>query len=438
MVLRVVLSIMALFLSLVLMVVGNGMLGTVVALRLEIEGFPSGVAGLVLGLFSVGFVLGSIYGIRVVKRVGHIRAFATFGALAAATTLVHPLHISVAGWMALRLVLGFCIAGLMLVVESWTNARATAETRGKLLATYMVLFFLAASSGQFLIALGDPGQHHLFIVSAILICCSLVPLSLTRSPAPEIEESDRMQVRELWRATELGVSGAFLSGLAMSAFSAIGPIYAFQMGLAIEEVATFMGIAILAAMALQWPAGYLSDYLPRRIVLTTITAAAVAAGVLTAVLGGRSTFLLYATVALFYGLGACIYPIALALTHDMLSHRQIIPASATFLLAFGIGTIAGPMLGGLSIDLVGPSGLFLFVSVALGLLVLLAVHSFVYEKAPRVDEQAHCTGVAPVSTPVILELDPRNEEFEETPPAQIDPQESEPIASQDENGTPGT
>jgi len=414
-VIRVVVSIISLFLSLILLVLGNGMLGTIVALRLELEGFETSIAGLILALFSVGFVLGSIHATRIVRRVGHIRAFAVFGAIAAAAALVHPLHISIVGWMALRLVLGFCIAGLSLVVESWINARATAETRGKLLASYMVIFYLAASGGQFLIALGDPALHHLFVFAVILICCSLVPVSLTRTPAPELEEGERMKVRELWRASEMGVAGAFLSGIAMSAFSAVGPIFALQMGLAIEQVAAFMGIAILTAMLLQWPVGLVSDFINRRIVLVVIAAAAMGASVVTAIVGGWGPIWLYASVALFYGLAACLYPIALALTHDSLDQGKVVPASATFLLTFGAGTILGPIVGGLSMTLLGPAGLFYFVGGALAMLVLLSIHSFMTEKAPPVSEQTHCIGIAPVSTPVLMELDPRNEEFKEVP-----------------------
>ena len=409
---RTVVSIIALFASLVLLVLGNGMLGTVAALRLELEGFETGVAGMILALFSVGFVLGSIYGVQVVQRVGHIRAFAAFGAVAAAVTLIHPLHISIAGWMLLRLVLGFCIAGLMLVTESWTNARATEENRGMLLATYMVLFFLAASSGQFIIALGDPGLHHLFMIAAILISLSLVPLSLTKSPSPEMEESERTGISTLWRASEVSVAGAFLSGTALSAFSAVGPIYALQIGLEVDQVAVFMGIAILTAMAFQWPIGYLSDYLPRRLVLTGVAAGAVLAGAVAGQFGEHSTLVLYAGVAIFYGFTACIYPISLALAYDTLDQRSILPASATFLLISGVGTIAGPILGGAAVSFIGPGGLFLFIAGALVLLLLVAAHALAFQKAPPVEEQAHCAGIAPVTTPVLMELDPRNEDFE--------------------------
>jgi MFS family permease len=407
------LDVFALFFSLVLLVAGNAMLGTIAALRLEMEGIAAGVIGLVLALTSLGFVLGSLYGIRIVQRVGHIRAFAVFGAVAAATALIHPLYVSVWLWMALRLILGFCIAGLMLVTESWVNGRATKETRGTLLATYMLLFYLAASGGQFLVALGDPGLHHLFIGAGILIVLSLVPLSLTRSSPPTMESTARLGVGVLWRQSELGVVGATVSGVVLGAFGTVGPIFAFEMGLDVEEVATFMGVAILSAMAVQWPMGYLSDYLPRRIVIVAVAGAAIAAALLTAAFGHRSMLFLYVGVAVFYSLAACIYPLCLALTHDMLSKAQIVPASATLLLVNGIGSIAGPVIGGAAISGIGPSGLLLFLAAAIAALPLVAVHSFRREKAPEVKEQSHCVGVAPVSTPVITELDPRRRPGEE-------------------------
>ncbi|MFW7378952.1 MAG: MFS transporter [Oligoflexus sp.] len=272
---QVIISIIALFFSLVLLVVGNGMVGTLLAIRLGLAGIATSQAGVVLALYSVGFVIGSIYGPRLVKRVGHIRSFATFGAIVTAAILIHPMYISVTSWMLLRLVVGFCVAGLMLVTESWVNARATAQTRGTLLAIYMIIFYLAAASGQFLLALGDAEHYHLFLFAAILVTLSLVPISLTRSPAPDLHESPRMSLRELWQVSPASLSVAVLSGTVISAFSAVGPIYAIQVGLETTEVAKFMGVAILSAMIFQWPIGFLSDYFQRSRIIFFVALASI-------------------------------------------------------------------------------------------------------------------------------------------------------------------
>jgi MFS family permease len=412
MLVREVVPILALFLSISLLVVGNAMLGTLLAVRMQLEGYRAGMAGIVLACYSVGFVAGSMWGIRVVRRVGHIRAFATFGAATTAAILVHPLHMSVPTWMLLRLVVGYCIAGLLLVTESWINARATVVTRGALLATYMVLFFLASAGGQLLLAAGDPAVHHLFVVAAILVSISLIPLSLTRTPAPELSEGERLGMRDLYRLQALGLYAAFLSGVVASAFGAVGPVYAMRMGLEIHQVSLFMGTAVLASMLFQWPVGLLSDYVPRGYLILGIACVGVALSLLTAWLGGTSQATLFLCVALFVGSTSSLYAVSLALTHDALDHTQIVPASATLLLSFGLGTVLGPVGGAWSITLLGPAGLFYFTSGALVVLTVLAVPSLVRQPPPPLVEQTHCVGVAPVSTPVLLEIDPRNEDFQ--------------------------
>jgi MFS family permease len=108
-----------------------------------------------------------------------------------------------------------------------------------------------------------------------------------------------------------------------------------------------------------------------------------------------------------YGLAACIYPVCLALTHDMLSPAQVVPASRAMLLVNGIGAVAGPVVGGFAISLMGPSGLMLFLAAALGVLVALGLHSLAVERAPPVAEQSHCVAVAPGSTAIITALDPK-------------------------------
>jgi MFS family permease len=407
MLLQTLFGITALFASLVLVIIGNSTLGTAAALRLEIEGFEPGTIGMVLAFTSLGFVTGSVLGIRVVRRVGHIRAFAVFAAVAAIAALAHALHVSAPGWMLLRFGLGLSIAGLMLVTESWVNSRATPRTRGALLATYMVLFFLAASGGQFLVALGDPGLHHLFVIAAMLLVFAVVPVSLTRTPVPAMPDAGRIPVAALWQRAELGVAGATVSGVLLGAFGTVGPVYGYEMGLEVDEVATFMGASILAAMLVQWPMGYMSDYLPRRIAIVGVAAAALAAALFVALYARRSPQHLYGGVAVFYALASCLYPLCLALTHDMLSKAQIVAASATLLLANGVGAVIGPVAGGLAIDALGPPGLFLVFAGAIAALLAVALHSFLRERAPKVAEQSHCVGVAPVSTPAILDLDPR-------------------------------
>lgn len=411
--LQTVFSVSALFLSLVLLTGGSTLLGTLVGLRLELEGYSAARTGLVLSFHAVGFVLGSIYGVRIIRRVGQIRAFAVFGALACAAILTHPMYVHTDLWIVLRLVVGFCVAGLLLIVESWVNGVATAQTRGTLLSIYLVLFYLAASGGQLMIGLGNPGQFQLFSLAAILVALSLVPLSLTRSVAPQLPEATRVPVGEVVKKAPLAVTGALLSGVMMSAFNMIGPIYAIRVGLDTQALSLFMGMAVLSAMLFQFPVGRLSDFLPRNRVVLGLAVAGLAASALTASWGDTSLWLLFVSAALFVGCAASVYPVSLALAHDQLHQGEIVGTNATLLIAFGVGTIAGPIGASSSIWLIGPSGLFLFTAVVMAALGTVATYYWQTQTQVPVQDQEQFVAVSPVSTSALMELDPRDETYEE-------------------------
>ncbi|MEE4251657.1 MAG: MFS transporter, partial [Alcanivoracaceae bacterium] len=245
---NVVFSLAALFLSLALLIGGSAMLGTLVSLRLELEGFAETSIGLILAFYSVGFVMGATWGSAVIRSVGHIRAFSAYAAIACAVTLLHPLLLSEYSWAAMRLVMGFCLAGLMTVTESWINDRATNDSRGKLLGLYTINFYLASALGQLFVGASDPTKAVAFSVVAILIVLSLVPLSLTRGLVPVAPSHTAvLSVRALARNAPAGVTGVLVAGVALGAFISLAPLYAMRAGLDTAELSQYMSFSVVCA-----------------------------------------------------------------------------------------------------------------------------------------------------------------------------------------------
>ncbi len=151
---RMVTSLSALILSIVLLVSGNAFLMTLLGIRMSIEAVDPATIGWVLVCYSIGFVLGTLYLHRVIGRVGHIRAFAVFAALAAVSALLYPLAVSAIFWAFLRALSGFSIAGVLVVIESWFSSRATNANRGALFAVYQIVFYLSAAGGQLIVNVG--------------------------------------------------------------------------------------------------------------------------------------------------------------------------------------------------------------------------------------------------------------------------------------------
>ncbi|SET89839.1 Predicted arabinose efflux permease, MFS family [Marinobacter segnicrescens] len=417
---RMVASLSALIISIILLVSGNAFLTTLLGIRLSIESVEPSVIGWVLVCYSVGFVLGTLYVSRIIARVGHIRAFAVFAALAAVTALVYPLSVTMVLWALLRALSGFSIAGVLVVIESWFSSRATNSNRGALFAVYQIVFYIAAAGGQLVVNLGDPANFMPFTLAAILLTLALIPLSLTRMEAPHIETAERMSFFTLARESFTGMAGALTCGVLIGGFYALGPVYATMAGLDVSRTSFFMAAAIVAAMILAWPLGRICDTFDRRRVMFIVAVGAAATAVAVAIVGSANLMLLMLLVGLFTGLSATLYPIAVAITNDRMESHRIVAASATLLLSYGIGSVIGPVVMAELMGVLGPSGLFWG---SAGFLVMLAIAtSYRISHTPDVpvEEQEHFVAAMPEASPVLVEIDPRNEEFHASPEAEAD------------------
>ncbi|SFM55934.1 MFS transporter [Marinobacter pelagius] len=412
---RMVTSLSALILSIVLLVSGNAFLMTLLGIRLSIEQVAPDVIGWVLVCYSIGFVLGTLYVHRVIGRVGHIRAFAVFAAMAAAASLMYPMAVSMVFWAFLRVLSGFSIAGVLVVIESWFSSRATNANRGALFAVYQIVFYLSAAGGQLVVNVGDPANFMPFSLAAILLTLALVPLSLTRMEAPAIEQASRMSIFTLARQSFSGVAGALICGVMIGGFYALGPVYATLVGLDVARTSTFMASAIVAAMILAWPLGRVCDRFDRRRVMFWVALVAAAAAGAVGVLETTNLAMLTLLVGLFTGLSASVYPIAVAITNDRMETSRIVSASATLLLSYGVGSVIGPIVMAELIGLLGPRGLFLGNTGFLVLLALITSYRISHTEDVPVEEQEHFVPAMPETSPVLTELDPRNEEFHESP-----------------------
>lgn len=409
---KTALSLSALMASIVLLVAGNAFLMTLLGLRLSLEGFSASIIGWVLVFYSIGFVGGTLYAGKIIERVGHIRAFAVFAALLSVAILLHPLAVKAGLWGLLRFLAGFVIAGLMIVVESWISSKADNQNRSTLFAVYQLVFFLSTAGGQVLIRTSDPAGYVPFTLAAILVILALVPLSLTRTESPAIEQGKRMSLRRLYRASSVGAVGALLAGFMISAFYAMGPVYANRIGLEINEISNFMASAIVAAMLLAWPVGRICDRYDRYRVMLVVSVSGGVFSLLAALLGSYNMPLLILCVGLYIGITATLYPIAVAITNDLMDSSKITAAATALLLSYGVGSCIGPVVSSFAMGLMGPRGLFITSAVVLGGLSLFMLKKTGENHIP-VNQQEQFITAMPDATLGLHVLDPRNPNFEE-------------------------
>ena len=366
-------SIAALLLSVALLQAGNGLQGTLLPVRADIEQFSTFAIGLLGSTYYAGFVAGCLLGPYLVRQVGHIRVFTAMAALASAAPLVHGLLPMPLPWWLLRVLTGFCTAVLFMVIESWLNERATKQTRGSVLAVYLVINLTVVTIGQMMLTLYDPNDFVLFALASILVSVAAVPVALSAAPAPAPIQRVKIHLREVFQISPVGFVSCFAVGAANGAFWALGPRFASASGLAVAGIAIFMSVTVLAGAAGQWPIGKLSDRLDRRRVLLAVS---VLVGLIGAALSlrGEATGHGLMVLTAFWGFFAFpMYGLAVAHANDYAATDQFVEVSSASLLVYASGAAVGPLAAASLMTHLHASHLYTytaFVHFALALFVL--------------------------------------------------------------------
>lgn len=369
-------SLLALYSSYGLLVLANALFTTLTSLRADLEGFSVQTVGLMMASYFLGMFLGARYSARVIARAGHIRAFAAFASFMSLSPLIHVLWIDPWVWGGLRLMDGFGLAGLFIITESWLNARSNNQTRGSILALYMVVNYLASGLGQLLLLFSAPSEFEIFAIASVCFSLSLLPLMLTRTEAPIPNPMTQFSIRPLLQVAPAGFWGAVCAGSVNAAFFAMAPIFAQGQGLALEQISFFMMVGIFSGLVLQIPLGRLSDRIERRKVLAGVCAGGLIFSLLlivqTELAWPFSSLLL--NVFSYGALAFVIYPLAAAHVNDWSDPEQLMQTSSGLLVGYGSGAVFGPLLSSSLMAKIGPSGLFVYIALNLLAMMLYALY----------------------------------------------------------------
>lgn len=386
-----------------LLVLGSGLLSTLLSVRLVQEGYPAYVPGIVGAFYFIGLIAASTTIHRAIARVGHIRIYAASASICSAAMLGHGFAVDPYLWAALRLVEGYCIAGLYICIESWLHDRAPNKTRGKLLSVYMIVVYFGLGASQLLLNLWDTASFALFGICSVLLSISLVPVALTRTAAPPLPSPKFFGLRRLYRISPLGVTGAFASGMVLSAFYSIGPVFTAGVGLDVAGTSRFMAATVLGGLVLQWPLGWLSDRFDRRTVIAAVCAAIalLGAAMFLGRASGESVLLLGA--ALYGGVIFGLYPLCVSHANDYVEAPDRVGANGGLILAYGMGAIGGPLIASAVVAGLGGGGLFAL-GAAVGLITLLFVLWRMRRRAALPAERQGAFQPMPRTSPYVAEL----------------------------------
>jgi MFS family permease len=351
--------------------------------------------------------------------------------MAGMAAISYPMSDNLFFWAALRVIGGFFVAGLYIVIESWFSAISTPQNRSSIFSFYLVATYSASALGQFSIGYGVAlGTYIAFTLGGMMIFSSSIPLSISSRQSPSVDETGSMSPFRLARRALLGLVGSLCGGFLLGAFYGLIPLYGTMTEISSQDIGRLMSISVTTAMLMAWPIGWLADRLPRSSVMLGLTVISGVAALLVMLFGRHLPELLYICVPLIMGSSASIYSIAFAITHDLVDNHERIGASSTLLMVYGIGSILGPLVGSWVMQVFSPAALFACFIVVLALLAVITVYRQAVQAPIPVEYQDQFVPVIPEAQ-VNAELMPIEDE-PQFKPADTDSQSLENESTENE------
>ncbi|WP_413719818.1 MFS transporter [Silicimonas sp. MF1-12-2] len=396
----------ALLLGMLLLMIGNGLQGSLMGIRGAIEDFSTSELSIITSAYFVGFLFGSRMAPEMIRRVGHIRVFAALGSFISAVLILYPTITEPWAWILLRVVFGFSFSGVYVTAESWLNNASTNQTRGKALSLYMIVQMTGIVISQALLNVADPAGFVLFVIPSVLVSLSFAPILLSVTPTPAFETTKAMSLRQLYEVSPTGIVGMFIMGMVFAAQFGMASVYGTEAGLSVAQISIFISAIFLGGMVLQYPFGWFSDRMDRRVL---ILAAAVLGGVASAIgafFGGMFEALLVAGF-LIGGMSNPLYALLIAYTNDYLGTDDMAAASGGLIFVNGMGAIMGPILTGWAMSYAGPSGFWMYLLATFVVLSIYVMYRMTQRPSAYHEEEDYdavsYAPVLPTATPVVLE-----------------------------------
>ena len=408
----------ALFIGIGVMMIAHGLQMQIMGIRSVLEDFSVFTTGVFMSGYYVGYFIGSKTTPNFVSKVGHIRVFAAFASLASLSALVAVVYVNPLMWTISRFITGISLVSCYVVTESWLNDRATNKNRGQLLSAYMMVIYFGLALGMLLLNISKPEAYEPFILVSVLLSVALVPILLTKRPAPKFKKIETISILELYKISPLGSLSSFFTGIIHAAFFSLISVYATIAKFTLFETSILLFVATIAGVLGQGPIGYFSDIFDRRrvIVITTFGSSLLA---LIAILTSNDPIqniyymdefafrkiIFFISVGLYTSLCLPLFSLNLAHTNDFVPKSKFVAAGGGLQLIFGVGAISGPILCAIFMEWFGLNGLFIFLIIAHSIIGVFGLYRMRVRSTIE-NPDSTFTPIPATITPAGLELDP--------------------------------
>ena len=326
--------------GLLLLTLAIAVLNTLVPLWLAHENLPTWQVGMVSSSFFTGNLLGTLLTGSLIKRFGFNRSYYLASLIFAAGCAGLGLMVGFWSWMAWRFIAGVGCAMIWVVVESALMCSGTSRNRGRLLAAYMMVYYVGTVLGQLMVNKLPTDLMSVLPWVTGMTLAAILPLLFTRIVNQSSEHQEA--TTHVWpmlklRQARLGVNGCIISGIVLGSLYGLMPLWLNHQGVSDSGIGFWMAVMVSAGIVGQWPVGRLADCFGRLLVLRV--------QVFVVIMGCLAMLSNAAMAPALFILGAAgftLYPVAMAWACEKVEHHQLVAMNQALLLSYTIGSLLGP------------------------------------------------------------------------------------------------
>jgi MFS family permease len=315
-----------------------GLSAPLIAIRLVNEGYSEIFVGINAAMHAVGVFIVAPF-LPVLCRQFHAKTLIIFSLFISCLVLcLFPLT-SFATWFVLRLMLGAMSEIMLVVTETWLNFMAEEASRARIIAAYTASLSTGFALGPLiLVSVGSSGNTAFYLGAAIALLAAVV---VTRSAVRPFPAGEQHQSK---------------------------PVYAMNLGWDEQSATSLISVLLIGAILLQLPIGWVADKYNRQW-LIVIMAGLSACGALLWPISLNYPWMAYTLLFVWGGVFVGIYTVVVTLVGERFSNGELVGVYAVLSIAWGVGALVGPMMGGVAMEL-NTHGLPLMAALLCGLFML--------------------------------------------------------------------
>jgi MFS family permease len=335
--------------------VGQG--SPLMSLLLESHHADATLNGLNAASAFLGVIIGPLLAPRCVRLIGVRNLLLVCFAADITLTLSLKAFDSVVDWFVIRMLLGLFGSTIFAVSEAWINQLAGDIGRGRIIGFYAAALAAGFGIGPLVLSLTGIAGWSPFIANAAITASAALPLLGVGDASRSFGRERGASPLTMFLRAPLILGAVAIFAMYEAALMTLLPIWGVRIGLNVRLAAATLTAVFFGSIVLQVLIGWLSDRITR---IATLRLCA-AIGLFGALLMSGATAslpMLYGLLFMWGGIASGIYPVALSMAGDRFRGTELVTVNAAMIIAYGLGALAGPPLGGVAMDALNTPSLF--------------------------------------------------------------------------------